>query len=96
MFHLYILYSDTYDKYYIGQTNDLDRRIEEHNEQEKNTFTAKYRPWEIVMSFEVGESLGVARKIENHIKKQKSRIYIEEILERGTIDGLIEKFDSTA
>ena len=96
MFHLYILYSDTYDKYYIGQTNDLDRRIEEHNEQEKNTFTAKYRPWKIVMSFEVGESLGVARKIENHIKKQKSRNYIEDILERGTIDGLIEKFDSTA
>ena len=44
-------------------------------------------------SFEVGESLGIARKIENHIKKQKSRNYIEEILERGTIDGLIRRFE---
>lgn len=93
MYHIYILYSDTYDKYYIGQTNNLERRLLQHNEQEKNSFTAKYRPWRIVKSFEVGESLGIARKIENHIKKQKSRNYIEEILERGTIDGLIRRFE---
>ncbi|MFW6249215.1 MAG: GIY-YIG nuclease family protein [Bacteroidota bacterium] len=30
-FIVYILYSKSKDKYYIGQTNDLERRFHEHN-----------------------------------------------------------------
>ena len=92
MFYIYILYSETYDRYYVGQTNNLERRLEEHNTQEKNSYTSKYRPWVLSKSFEVGESLGIARKIENYIKRQKSRVYIEKILDRGSIDELIDRF----
>ena len=96
MYHLYILYSESFDKYYVGQTNNLERRILEHNEQEKTSFTAKYRPWRIASSFEVGASQGVARKIENHIKRQKSKDYIKELIERNSIEGLIARFGENA
>ena len=92
MFYIYILHSETYDRYYVGQTNNIERRLEEHNTQEKNSYTSKFRPWAFCKSFEVGESLGIARKIENYIKRQKSRVYIEKILERGNIDELIDRF----
>jgi len=73
MYYLYILYSERYDRYYVGQTNDLDRRLDEHNHALKNSYTSRYRPWELMKYFEVGESLGLARKIENYVKGQKSR-----------------------
>jgi hypothetical protein len=31
MFVLYILFSEKLDRYYVGYTNDIDRRIAEHN-----------------------------------------------------------------
>jgi putative endonuclease len=45
-------------------------------------------------SFPVGNSRGLALKIERHIKKQKSRRYIEDMIERGSISGLIKRFSS--
>ena len=92
MYYLYILYSEKYDRYYVGQTNDPERRLEEHNSALKNSYTAKYRPWKMVGKFEIGPSLGVARKVENHIKRQNSRTYIEEILTRGSISKLISRY----
>ncbi|MCP4551496.1 MAG: GIY-YIG nuclease family protein, partial [Bacteroidetes bacterium] len=44
MFHIYIIYSKSADKYYIGHTNDVDRRITEHNSDPKMTYTHKFRP----------------------------------------------------
>lgn len=32
MYFVYILYSDKCNKYYIGQTESLTRRVEEHNQ----------------------------------------------------------------
>ena len=64
MYYLYILYSEKYDRYYVGQTNDPERRLEEHNSALKNSYTAKYRPWKMVGKFEIGPSLGVGKKIE--------------------------------
>ena len=31
MFSVYILYSETKSKYYVGQTNDLQNRLDRHN-----------------------------------------------------------------
>ena len=96
MYFIYILYSEAYDKFYVGQSNDLERRLEEHNTENKNAFTTKYRPWKLLKSFPVGDSLGLARKIENHIKRQKSRQYIQDILTRNSIELLIKRFDGDA
>ena len=94
MFYIYILYSASSGKYYIGSTNDVGRRLIEHNELSENSYTSKYRPWELKASFNVGDSRTVALKIERHIKNQKSRSYIENIILRKSIDLLIERFSS--
>jgi len=59
-----------------------------------HSFTSKYRPWTLAASFETGPDRGVARKIENHIKKQKNKQYIEDLIGRGSIDVLLNRFKS--
>ena len=92
MFWVYILYSESYDKYYVGYTNDLKRRSLEHNELSENSFTSRFRPWILKCSFEIGEDRGIARRVELHIKKQKSRDYIESIIMRNSISQIIARF----
>jgi putative endonuclease len=43
MFYLYILYSESADKYYVGHTDEPNRRLEQHNTAIKNSYTAKFR-----------------------------------------------------
>jgi putative endonuclease len=94
MFYIYILYSPGADKYYVGHTDDVDRRLQEHNELSDQSYTSKYRPWELKISLPIGVDRGLALKIEKHIKRQKSRIYIEDLIERGSIDGLLSRFNA--
>lgn len=87
-----MLYSDSSDKFYVGYTSDPQRRIIEHNHADRNTFTSKYRPWNMVALFEVSEVESEAVKIEWFIKKQKSRKLIEKMIEPGfTGNGILSK-----
>src|SRR5664280_1529752 len=46
VFYVYILYSPKSDRYYVGHTNDIDRRLEEHNHpREAFKYTSKHLPW---------------------------------------------------
>jgi len=73
---VYILYSQSADKFYVGSTNDQIQRLAYHKNKEfKSSFTAKYNDWELFFSIETSDNT-VARKIEAHIKKMKSRTYI--------------------
>ena len=81
MFYIYILYSESADRYYVGQTNDPARRLIEHNTVEEIKFTTNYRPWTMVVAFEVSESRGEAIKVERFIKRQKSRTFIKKLIE---------------
>jgi putative endonuclease len=48
-YQVYILYSESLDKYYKGQTNDLPGRLKRHNAgQEKATKTGV--PWKLLWS----------------------------------------------
>ncbi|GET20342.1 GIY-YIG nuclease family protein [Prolixibacter denitrificans] len=94
MFYIYILYSPSSDIYYVGSTDNVERRLEEHNYLSENSFTSKHRPWRLKVAFEVGHSRTAALKIEKHIKRQKNRKYIEDIIERNSIDRLIARFSS--
>ena len=79
MASVYILYSISAYKYYIGCTKDIDQRFEYHLVKEfRDSFTAKYSDWQLY--FEITD-LGIttARRIETHIKKMKSRTYIENL-----------------
>jgi len=93
-FYVYILRSKKCDKYYVGQTDDIFQRLWEHNVLSEKSYTSKYRPWVLKAIFHVGLSRRVALKIEHHIKKQKSRKYIEDIITRNSIEKLIEKYSS--
>jgi len=76
--HCYILFSSKLNKYYVGSTTDINRRIEDHN-RGKEKFTSKGTPWVLVYS-ETFDELSVARKRERQIKKMKSRKYIESLI----------------
>jgi putative endonuclease len=47
MFTVYVLYSISADKFYVGFTSDLNKRIISHNFLGKG-WTKRYRPWQIV------------------------------------------------
>jgi Predicted endonuclease containing a URI domain len=81
VFYIYILYSPRSDRYYIGLTTDVNRRLEEHNHPPINKkYTAKHLPWELKLFFECSESRGEVLLIERFIKNQKSRIFVEKLI----------------
>ncbi len=47
MYHVYLIESVPNAKWYIGYTNNLKRRLSEHN-QHKNKSTAKERGWKLI------------------------------------------------
>jgi putative endonuclease len=74
-YYLYFLYSGSLDKYYIGHTNNLERRIYEHN-LGKEKFTRKSIPWEINF-FRIFDINTETLREECRLKKCKSRKYLE-------------------
>ena len=54
MYYIYILYSRIADKFYVGYSDNPQRRLIEHNTKPFNTYTSKYRPW-ILRRFSSGE-----------------------------------------
>ena len=79
---VYILYSEKLNKFYVGVSSDIDRRLAEHNSG-KSKFTSRGTPWKLMYS-EVFPTLNEAKKRELEIKKRKSRIYIQELIESKT------------
>jgi putative endonuclease len=78
MWSVYVLRSQRSGRYYVGCTNDLVRRLAEHNSGQTRS-TRSGRPWEVayVEAFEFKEA---ARASELEIKSWKSRRTIEERL----------------
>ena len=81
MFYVYILYSQKSDRFYIGHTMDVYKRLEEHNNQRMTTkYTSKHLPWDLVLYFKISESRGEAILVERFIKNQKSREFIRRLI----------------
>jgi putative endonuclease len=79
MFTVYILYSPTLDRYYIGQTEDFDSRFTWHKDKLfDGSYTSKANDWLIFFQLNC-ESRRQAVNVERHIKKMKSRNYIENL-----------------
>jgi len=66
MYYAYILYSQKLNKYYVGSTNNIKRRIEEHN-RGKTAFSKQGYPWALKYS-EVFSTRNEAVKRELEIK----------------------------
>ncbi len=79
MFFVYILYSRKLNKYYVGSTDDVDKRLKQHNSiHYENAFTYRGIPWELFHTIPDLESRQ-AYNIEEHIKNMKSKIYIKNL-----------------
>ena len=79
MFFVYILYSASCNKYYVGCTGDeLDQRIRRHNADHKG-FTGGYGDWELKFK-EAFETKAEALRREKAVKSKKSRKFIEELI----------------
>ncbi len=79
MHQVYILYSKRKDSYYIGSTGvGAVLRLQRHNEGWTRS-TKPGIPWSLkyIRSF---DSKSEALKWEKHIKKQKSRVFIERLV----------------
>ncbi|MFT3947762.1 MAG: GIY-YIG nuclease family protein [Agriterribacter sp.] len=76
MYFVYILYSRSIDKYYVGSSEDVERRIVEHN-MGKGNFTSKGIPWIVVITFEC-ESRTEAVRLELKIKKRGIKRYLQD------------------
>jgi len=69
MFFVYIIRSIKTKKYYVGCTNNIERRLKEHNNNK--TFSLKNRgPFELIYKEEYS-TLKEARKREKEIKSYK-------------------------
>jgi len=77
-YSLYILKSQSAEKYYTGISANPALRLTYHNTVEKG-FTSRYRPWEIAFSKEY-PSKEFAHQIELKIKNWKSKKMIEKII----------------
>ena len=78
MFYVYILYSSSLNKYYIGYTADVNSRVYKHNAKHKG-FTAGATDWQIIYT-EIFNSKAEAIKREKQIKQWKSRVAIENLI----------------
>jgi putative endonuclease len=78
MYTLYILHSKSLDRFYVGYTNDLIRRIREHN-RIKGKYTDVGIPWVLVYT-ESYLNKRDAMEREKFIKSRKSKKFIIELV----------------
>ena len=81
-YFVYILYSGKCDKYYVGQTESLERRIEEHNIGKGGAFSSSCLPWKLIYHEPYSSRLDAMER-EKEIKRKKSRKYIEYLINKA-------------
>ncbi|MCF8327309.1 MAG: GIY-YIG nuclease family protein [Bacteroidales bacterium] len=76
MANVYILYSNSREKYYIGSCKDFEKRLQEHIDGKyANSYTAHIHDWQPFLIIPNLKYLQ-ARAKEKHIKRMKSRRYL--------------------
>ena len=75
--YVYILKSIDYPKTYTGSTNNLEKRLIEHN-QGLSMFSKRYRPWKLIYK-ETLDSLEKARVREKYLKSAAGRKFIKKL-----------------
>jgi putative endonuclease len=73
-YFLYILFSNSINKYYIGSTNDPERRLTEHNFGHTSSTKAGV-PWTLVFAKRY-DSKSEAIKMEKKLNRWKIRILL--------------------
>ena len=85
MHYLYILYSEKLDHYYVGESENPEIRLEQHNTHYfRSNFTKVAEDWKIVLSFSC-DSRDDALYLERFIKRMKSKKFTKRILTQPEI-----------
>jgi putative endonuclease len=93
---VYILNSKKLDRFYIGFTSNLEKRLEFHHNAESQKFTYKAKDWEVYLKIEC-KSKGQALAIEKHIKKMKSKVYIQNLKKYSEMKiQLLERYSESS
>ena len=82
MFSVYIIYSQKLDKYYIGFSSDIEKRLRKHNANSKG-FTNNGKPWILTYS-ESFESKNEALAREKQLKNWKNRERLMSLIKAGS------------
>jgi len=85
MYWLYILANKVTDRYYVGSTDNLDRRLKQHKAGKVRT-TKILGPMEIVYTEEYN-SLLEARQREKKLKSYKSKKYLKWLISNDSQMG---------
>ena len=72
--HVYILFSNSLERYYSGIADDVDKRLEQHNAG-KGKYTSKGMPWHIITTIACA-SRSEAMALEKKIKKRGIQRYL--------------------
>ncbi len=75
MYYVYVLKSLKSKRFYIGMTNNLKRRLKEHNKG-KTKSTKGYKPWELFY-YENFHTIKKAREKELYLKSGIGREFIK-------------------
>ena len=79
MAQVYILHSISADRFYIGSCLDINERLIQHNSSFfEKSYTHSFSDWQLYWLLDHLE-YEQARLIEQHIKKMKSKIYIQNL-----------------
>ncbi|WP_234364024.1 GIY-YIG nuclease family protein [Lunatibacter salilacus] len=84
-YFVYILYSETTDRYYVGQTQNLEESMERHNSG-RNKSTKPGIPWTLV-HFELSSDRLSAMAREKYIKNHGSKRYLTLISNSSDMDS---------
>jgi len=76
MFHVYILYSHSLQKFYVGSCSDFERRFHEHNTAQSR-FTKAGVPWILVIKFLTPTRID-ALALEKKIKRRGAQRFLED------------------
>jgi len=75
MFYTYAIFSEKFNKIYIGYTSNIEQRLIDHNERSTKGFTVKFRPWRLI-HLEEFETKKMALNREKQLKSAKGRQFI--------------------
>ena len=81
MFIVYIIYSIRLNRYYVGYSQDVQKRLDEHNSGISD-FTAKTNDWQLKYTESFADRKGAISR-EKEIKNKKSRKYIEWLISKS-------------
>ena len=76
MFYVYILHSSSTNRFYVGQTDNLQKRLNDHN-RGASPYTKPGSPWTMVVSYPVS-SRKEAIKLETRIKSRGIKRFLQD------------------